>query len=215
MFRCFALKSTGGLIFLLGACFLSATTVGVTAKEENSQFRVKDVDEWDVLYVRENPDTSAKIIGALPSDAREIRIIKKKNEAPDWRRIAYRDLKGWVNAAYIEPDTGDDRPGNLATRLNCLGIDPAWQLTLADGKAHFVPAGESEQLLYTRIPKMAVNRATTWAIEAEDAKTQQTAVFLIRSSGACTESRAVEELPYEMFGNFTNGVVVNGCCTPF
>lgn len=213
MFRGFALEWAAGLCFFMGALFAIVPSI---ASDKETLFKVKDVDEWDVLYVREEPTHRAKIIGAIPSDAQEIRVLKqRKEEAPDWRRIAYRDMKGWVNSAFLEPDLGDDRPNSLATRLSCLGTDPAWKLTIADGQARFAPVGETEQLLYTRIPKMAVNRATTWAIEAHDAKTDEAAVFVIRSSGECIEGRSTDKLPYEMFGNFTNGVVLNGCCSAY
>ena len=213
MFRGFALEWTAGIGFFLGAVFAIAPSV---ADDKDTLFRVKGVDDWDVLYVREQPTTKAKIVGALPSDATEIRLLKQsKEEAPEWHRIAYRDIKGWVNKSFIEADMGDGRPHNLATRLSCDGTNPVWNLTIADGKALFLPAGETRQLLYTRIPKMAVNRATTWAIEAHNAKTEQSAVFVIRSSGECVEGQAVEKQPYEMFGNFTNGAVVSGCCSPF
>ncbi len=213
MFRGFALEWTAGIGFFLGALFAIAPSI---ASDEAPLFRVTNVDEWDVLYVREAPSPKAKIIGALPSDAAEIKLLRqRKDEAPEWRRIAYRDIKGWVNVSFLEADPGDERPVSLATRLSCLGTEPAWDLTIADGKALFMPVGENQQLLYTRIPKMAVNRATTWAIEAHDAKTEQSAVFVIRSSGECLEGQSAEKKPYEVFGNFTDGAVVTGCCTPF
>ncbi len=213
MFRGFALEWTAGFCFLLGALF---TITPAVAEEKEAEFRVKDVDKWDVLYVREEPDVKAKIIGALPSDAREIKLLRqRKDAAPDWKRISYRNIKGWVNASFIEVDPGDSKPHSLATRLSCLGAEPAWDLTIADGKALFMPVGEKKQLLYTRIPKMAVNRATTWAIEAQDASTEQDAVFVIRASGECVQGAGTEKRPYEVFGNFTNGSVVNGCCEPY
>ncbi len=208
-----AARKYGTLAALLFGMLLAATSS--FADEKDKEFRVTGVDEWDVLYVRETPDAAAKIVGALPSNAKGIRILRQRQEAADWRRIVYRDIKGWVNVAFIEEDIGDGRPHSLATRLSCDGTNPVWNLTIADGKALFLPAGETRQLLYTRIPKMAVNRATTWAIEAHDAKTDRSAVFVIRASGECVEGQATDKQPYEVFGNFTAGVVVNGCCSPF
>ena len=213
MFRGFALRWTTGFCFIIGAIFASTP---ILANDENTSFRVKDIEEGDVLYVHDEPDAKAKIVGALPSDAKEIRLLRQKKDASaDWKRVSYRDIKGWVPTSSIEVDQGDDKPRNLATRLSCLGADPAWNLTIADGKALFIPFGEARQLLYTRIPKMAVNRASTWAIEAQDSQTEQEAVFLIRSSGACVQGTTSEKQPYEMFGNFTNGAVLNGCCEPY
>ena len=212
MFRAVELRWTVGFCFFLGALFTHAPSM---ADEKDVLFRVKNVEDGDVLYVREEPDTKAKIVGAIPGGAKEIRLLRqRKDTASDWKRVTYRDTKGWVEASFIETDPGNEKPHNLATRLSCLGSEPAWNLTIADGKALFIPFGEPRQLLYTRIPKIAVNRASTWAIEAQDSKTEQEAVFLIRSSGKCVQG-TTEKQPYEVFGNFTNGAVLNGCCEPY
>jgi hypothetical protein len=75
---------------------------------------VKGVAKNDVLNVREKPNASSKIIGAIPSNTRSVQNAND-TECPDaptknmpkecgsgWCKVKYKAVVGWVNCRFLE-----------------------------------------------------------------------------------------------------------------
>ena len=83
------------------------------------RYRVTGVDASDTLNVRAEATTDSAVVGRLPSDATGISALGGQVEvgASTWLEIAYRDLRGWVNARYLMAEPV--RTGDLPMPLHC------------------------------------------------------------------------------------------------
>jgi uncharacterized membrane protein len=205
------------VVFLICAALMIAT--GVTsayAQNSEAKYSVIDVESWDVLYMRSKADSDADIVGAIPAHGSGITIVPRSSAKGTWLHVDYHGARGWVNSRYLasgRQQTGV--PSTLATRLNCAGTEPFWSLDIADGQAKFSPAGEKDVLYYTNVAKIAVNRSSTWAIEARESANAEIATILVRGTGQCNDGMSDKEYAYEVFADFSGGPVVNGCCSAY
>lgn len=65
-------------------------------------FRVAGVAPSDVLNVRNGPSQEHLAIGALPPDARDVRVVGQCMQ--DWCPVQHAGIGGWVNSWYLAED---------------------------------------------------------------------------------------------------------------
>ncbi|HET7522999.1 MAG TPA: hypothetical protein VFJ79_02530, partial [Acidimicrobiales bacterium] len=79
----------------------------------------------DTLNVRAEPSPHAKKVGEIPRDATGVvglGPVQTKGGAV-WRKVRFGSLAGWVNDAYLKPDSGQP-----TGTIRCFDIDPLWSV---------------------------------------------------------------------------------------
>jgi N-acetylmuramoyl-L-alanine amidase len=66
---------------------------------QSSAYKVSGVAANDVLNIRSGPDANSAIVGTIPPNGREVRMIG--NCAGSWCRIEYRGTQGWANRRFL------------------------------------------------------------------------------------------------------------------
>lgn len=88
-----------------------------TADPRALSFRVAGVDPFDVLYVRGGPSADYGPVGAIPPEARGVRLAGPCHL--EWCRVQHKGIVGWVNSYYLteeqQPNT-DRRPDTPPSR---------------------------------------------------------------------------------------------------
>ena len=66
-------------------------------------YRVRDVESWDVLNMREKPDPGSAIVGTIPHDGRCVRNLGQSAQYKQstWVRVEYGSAVGWVNSRFL------------------------------------------------------------------------------------------------------------------
>lgn len=72
------------------------------AKPAESRYQVANVEEDDVLNIRNGPSEYHDAVGAIPPTARDVKIV---GECADvWCPVVHGGTKGWVNRFYLAPE---------------------------------------------------------------------------------------------------------------
>src|SRR5689334_9729149 len=89
---------------LLLVSFLSIGSSGqsVAAQEADRTFRVVYVAPDDVLNMRAGPSVGYAIVGRIPPGGRGVRVVGR---CRDWCPVSYHGASGWVNPAYLAPES--------------------------------------------------------------------------------------------------------------
>ncbi len=187
---------------------LQAAETDLPAPDALQHYIVTDVATGDVLNVRAQPDASAEIITTLPHDARNVIIAGTRNESGKaiWWQVITPKGTGWVNARYLAPDGQTDS----SFPVRCMGTEPFWNVTIANGKAQFsTPESQSEwtagQMEWAR---GAVN-AFIIRLKKNDAPGQVTA---FRAQNACSDGMSDTGFPFHGVLTGPDGTVYSGCC---
>ena len=71
---------------------------------------VQGVASDDVLNVREAPDKSSAVLGALPPGATGVHgtANRRRVGASTWREVECGNLRGWVNERFLAPETSGE-----------------------------------------------------------------------------------------------------------
>lgn len=108
-------------------------------------FDVTGVAADDVLNIRERPDASAPIIGALRPDATGVEVVGERGA---WMQVNTAERSGWVHGRYLNYRVDVWDPGKLPAGLTCLGTEPFWSLTPTGGEVVLAtPEGDSRMPL--------------------------------------------------------------------
>jgi hypothetical protein len=101
---------------MLVMSFLFASTLAAPVQ----YYRVTGVDTLDVLNVREKPNASAKIVGALSADASCVAVLPPEEPGhEDWQKIEGPcGESGWVNVKFLSPQTDVNSCGNSFKSAN-------------------------------------------------------------------------------------------------
>ena len=75
-------------------------------------YRVKGVQEDDVLNVRRGPSEQYVSIAAIPPTGRQVEITGQCQET--WCPIRYGGIKGWVNRFYLAEEGSRDEASNTS-----------------------------------------------------------------------------------------------------
>ena len=170
-------------------------------------FDVTDVASDDVLNIRETPDASSPIIGALPHDATDIEVIAP-NDAYTWGLVNIGEASGWVSLRYLAR-----HPGQLDYKFPeiriCAGTEPFWSLRRSNEVVTFdMPLDDvraaSESVLWRQT---TVNHRHRYSF-----RTESMVGVLARQS--CNDGMSDQE-----FGIEVNLILLNedlhlqGCCS--
>jgi hypothetical protein len=70
-----------------------------------SKYRVAGVHSWDALNVRTGPGVEYPIAGEIPFDGKDVAItgVAIGVGSSRWVPVRYREVTGWVNMKYIQP----------------------------------------------------------------------------------------------------------------
>ncbi|WP_300543280.1 SH3 domain-containing protein [Maricaulis sp.] len=114
---------------------LSGLTAG-TAHARPDVHRVVNVDQTDVLNIRETPSPTSAIVATLSPNARMVEVLETRH---GWGRVVVRGGEGWVSLAYLAamdrtPIPGQGAPGGF----RCAGTEPFWGLDIGtDGTGRY------------------------------------------------------------------------------
>lgn len=97
-------------------------------------FSVTGVTAKDVLNIRLEPNAKAPIIGSVSPDTKNIEVVEF-SENGDWAWINGGESGGWVARRYLQMQPSIWKNGALPASLSCVGTEPFWNITFADGKA--------------------------------------------------------------------------------
>ncbi len=97
-------------------------------------FSVSGVTAKDVLNIRLEPNAKAPIIGSVSPDTKDIEVVEF-SEGGDWAWINGGESGGWVARRYLQMQPSIWKNGALPASLRCIGTEPFWNITFADGKA--------------------------------------------------------------------------------
>ncbi len=93
-------------------------------------FDVTGVAADDVLNLRERPDASAPIIGALAPDATHIEVVEERR---GWGRVNAGERSGWVSLRFLAYRTDVWQDGALPRGFSCHGTEPFWNVATDGG----------------------------------------------------------------------------------
>lgn len=133
---------------LLLGLFLGAA-VPATATPEYilpTLFDVVDVASDDVLNIREAPNASAAIIGALSPDARDIEVVGY-DPSGQWARINTGEQSGWAALRYLAYQVDVWKLGSLPPSLHCFGTEPFWSIKPSGDLVEFSTSEEPESTM--------------------------------------------------------------------
>jgi hypothetical protein len=96
------------LVLLLSA--LSGTGVATAWSQTSAgdeTYNVANVQQNDVLYVRQQPGAGQPAVGSIPFSGRGIRFLGEETRIGQtiWRRVQY-SVAGWVNSHYLVAESG-------------------------------------------------------------------------------------------------------------
>jgi uncharacterized protein YgiM (DUF1202 family) len=76
---------------------------GQISSDRANNYRVANVESWDVLHVRSGAGMGYESISELPATASNIKIISNKKEVggATWVKIQWKSQSGWVNRRYL------------------------------------------------------------------------------------------------------------------
>jgi N-acetylmuramoyl-L-alanine amidase len=69
---------------------------------EAPSYRVIDVKPFDVLNIRSEPNTDASIVGTIPHNGRDVRLVGACEG--NWCPIDYNGVRGWVNSHFLHTE---------------------------------------------------------------------------------------------------------------
>ncbi|MEE4118905.1 MAG: SH3 domain-containing protein [Paracoccaceae bacterium] len=171
---------------------------------------VAGVAESDVLNVRAAPSASAGIVATLPPDRRGIEVIGL-DDTGEWGRIGLPEGEGWVSLAFLERRYLGE--AGMAPGMRCLGTEPFWSLTFAEGGATLSSPGEERSFAIAAdrsVPSSAAH-VYGWAEVGSGATLSGTIV-----AAACSDG--MSERPWGwatgILRRSGGGVeLLSGCCT--
>jgi uncharacterized membrane protein len=107
--------------------FMMALCASTSAAEEfPALYSVTGVASGDALNIRETPDGTAAILGALPPDATGVEVVAVEG---DWALVNTPDRAGYVALQFLRREDGPSW-NDLTTPLICLGTEPFWSLDI-------------------------------------------------------------------------------------
>jgi hypothetical protein len=88
-------------LFFLFA-FISPFFLGGEAFADSHYMRVTGIAQNDVLNIRGSPGSQSEIVGAIPPNGRDVKIVGAPEG--DWVPIDYYSQRGWVHSRYLRSD---------------------------------------------------------------------------------------------------------------
>lgn len=66
-------------------------------------YRVRNVEYWDILYIRSGPGVKYEVEGAIPCNGRCVRNLGESSRQGKslWILVEYKGVRGWVNSHYL------------------------------------------------------------------------------------------------------------------
>lgn len=112
---------------VLALCLLAGgMTRDAMAQDYPALHSVVGVAADDVLNIRERPDASAPIIGALPPDATGVEVVSVTG---GWAVVNTQEGTGYVSLNFLARQEGPAWNA-LEAPLSCLGTEPFWSLAI-------------------------------------------------------------------------------------
>ena len=62
-------------------------------------YRVRDVEQWDVLNIRSRPSARGRIVGSIPATGSGVHCLGPCKGK--WCRISWRGVIGWTNMRFL------------------------------------------------------------------------------------------------------------------
>jgi uncharacterized membrane protein len=181
-------------------------------------YKVVGVSASDQLNVRNQPASSAPIIGSVRFDATAITVtgISQTAGHETWWQIAQPvDQKiGWVNARFLA--LADDRAEPITDfALRCTGTEPFWSLEIEKGHARFeTPEGNGTSWTASGWRLAAGQRpGHRFAIQLGTENAQPMGWAAVwRPQRFCTDGMSDLEFPYGVILSTPTGRDLAGCC---
>ncbi len=183
-------------------------------------FDVAGVASNDVLNIRQSPDGSSEIIGALAFDQTSVEVIATIRDGT-WGMVNAGEGVGWVAMRFMRISAGT--PDNLPEQLACSGTEPFWSLEFAPGGTAFAdwsPMGltNDKQSVYANFwSNSPSNRATrSWGFVLQDqiSGSPVGVTGFIRTE-LCNDGMSDREFGFSVDVILKTGdqTLVSGCCS--
>jgi len=118
--------------------------VGQEYITQPAYYRVAGVAGNDVLNVRQLPNSSAPIVGALAPNAFPVEVIKTRD---GWGYVAANEGMGWVSMHFLQQISFTKFANtNLPEGLSCGGVEPFWGLVMANNNITYSAVDEAERV---------------------------------------------------------------------
>jgi len=184
-------------------------------------YQVTGVGDNDSLNVRANIDlvlksSQAKIVGSIPRNGKDITttgVVVRLDDGSRWREIVYKNVRGWVNARFLEEVGGEGLPHSL----NCSGTEPFWKLEIRGDKAALQDFSDDQTSSNYKVvdKRYGQNRSGLWSyhLQSDDMKSRLTAI--VKHTNQCSPGMGELEYAMEVYllgPNATEGPA-QGCCS--
>lgn len=109
------------MIRLIALCFAVALPMALAAQTYPALHDVSGVSENDILYIRDEPSTAGRVIGAFEHDQRTIEVIREED---GWGMVNSEEGVGWASLDFLErAQTPEGFPAV------CFGTEPFWTVS--------------------------------------------------------------------------------------
>lgn len=106
--------------------FLTAVSLEAQEARFPALYDVTGVAENDVLNLRQEPNSQAKVLGSVAPDRRNLQVLEFSSDGT-WAHISMSETTGWANLHYLKAQPA--RPiDQLPTPMRCFGTEPFWGL---------------------------------------------------------------------------------------
>lgn len=187
------------------------------APEPSSRYRVINVGPKDQLKIRKWPGATNEMVGSYAAGQKDIVVTGRRQAlSPQedsggiwWEVIHSDDVRGWVNARYLEKDSEKEEVG---FPLQCLGTEPFWDVSIGPHQSRFSEPQEIRELSASRWI-MARGLRNQFAIRLhEQSKRPFGWLSITRAQPFCTDNMSDNEYPYWVTLIKDDRDVLGGCC---
>jgi uncharacterized membrane protein len=187
------------------------------APDPGARYRVTGVRADDVLNVRAQPAAAAPVVATLSPRARGVVVTgaRTREGAQVWWEIVHASAPrgtGWINARFLAPEEPPAAADGDFT-LRCVGAEPFWSLTIADGEARYTSPDDPDatMLAGSWIDAAARPRGYRFAVPLTHAGRTGFAV-VARAENFCTDGMSDVDFPYAATVILPDRRVLEGCC---
>lgn len=191
---------------IIAALLWLASCASLAAQPFPALYNVAGVSSGDVLNVRSDPDASARKIGALSHDQRNIEVMAQ-DPGGKWGLISLGEQSGWIALRYLRRQEAGH--AILADRFWCFGTEPFWSLDVTEGEmaAFSTPEGQVSEMP-SGTPTPGVNYIDRFLLEIGE----NTAVLRREICGDGMSDRSFG-IAIDLFGPLSGGNLFSGCCS--
>lgn len=189
---------------LLGAAIVGAAIMNWPNVAYAQSYDVTGVASDDVLHLRAQPATKARIVDALAPTTTDIMVERRQG---NWAYIRYRNKSGWVDARYLRLNPASLRT-DVPMPLKCEGDEPYWSATLDGASLQVNLYGTVVYAGTVTLIRRSENEPGIWLIRPSDGPVSS---IVVRSVQACRDETD-QTFQYAGTAETRDGKLYSACC---